>query len=187
METIYVNLGGLQVFSITSGTLVHAIENDSSGTIVQGGTGWVEYRIDSGYHQMAGLSNGDPSDNFVVTVTGATFSYDYDYSADNILTINLSNPTADVVVNVTAKPTFYKFTTTITHASWDLANLDHYVPDPDVPANYEVGVLAGTTKSITAAADSGYALPDTVTVTNVQSYVWTKSTGVLAITARRDY
>lgn len=118
--------------------------------IAAGGTIAITYTAAAGY---------DLPEASGVGVTGCSFSWN---QSTGVLT--LYNPTGAVAAGVVAVAKSYAITATVTNGTATGANVIH----------------TGETVAMTIAADSGYNLPDTVTVTGA-SQTWNKETGTLTL------
>ena len=97
-----------------------------------------------------------------VVATGAEINYTY---TDLTLSISVSNPTADVMIGVETRPA-YDITTNTTGVIADVDNATKLVD--------------GSNAILYFTAQSGYALPESVTVTGA-GFQWTQSTGKLEL------
>ena len=98
-----------------------------------------------------------------ITVTGA--SYTWDRTAGTLV---LSSPTGAVHVTVTAAKLQSVYSITVAASGCAVSGAST--------------ITEGGTATLTATADSGYSLPDAVTVTGA-SYSWNSATGMLTLSA----
>ena len=100
-----------------------------------------------------------------ITVTGANYTYN---STTGVIV--LSNPTDNVVITVVCVvPTVYTITTNVTNGTYQGAGT----------------ITEGTTENITITPNTGYYLPNSVTVTGT-SYVYDEETGVITLSNPTD-
>lgn len=130
---------------------INCTPNQKPTQISAGGTLAITYTAAAGY---------DLPETSGVGVTGCSFSWN---QSTGVLT--LYNPTGAVAAGVVAVAKSYAITATVTNGTATGANVIH----------------TGETVAMTIAADSGYKLPDTVTVTGA-SQTWNKDTGTLTLT-----
>ena len=127
---------------------------------------------DSSYNGFATLAG-----NIIVTKsgTGDFNGSDPYWDDDNVAMVDFNDfdGAGDVTYTITLKPIYYGILATVLHATADAGN--------------PTQLNAGATGTFTYTAESGYRLPDSVTVTNAQSYVWTKETGVLSVVAKKEW
>ena len=97
-----------------------------------------------------------------VVATGAEINYTH---TDQALSISVANPTANVVIGVETRPA-YDITTNTTGVIADVDNATKLVD--------------GSNAILYFTAQSGYALPESVTVTGA-GFQWTQSTGKLEL------
>lgn len=123
-----------------------------ASTITEGSTVTLTATANSGYSLPE-----------VVTVTGASFTWD---KATGALT--LSSPTGAVNVTVTAEklPSVYSITVTASDCTVSGAST----------------ITEGSTAELIATADSGYSLPDEVTVIGA-AHTWDKTSGVIVLSS----
>lgn len=95
-----------------------------------------------------------------VTVTGCTYTWEPSTGV-----LNISNPTSNVAISISAIAV-YQITTTLTGCTGASSN----------PSTIE----QGGTATLTFTANTGYALPDTITVEGA-THTWNKSTGTLTL------
>ena len=95
-----------------------------------------------------------------VTVTGCTYTWEPSTGV-----LGISNPTSNVAISISAIAV-YQITTTLTGCIGASSN----------PSTIE----QGGTATLTFTANTGYALPDTITVEGV-THTWNKSTGTLTL------
>ena len=119
-------------------------------TIEEGGTVQLKFTISSNV------------DFGTVTATGATVSHTI---SGQVLTMTLKNPTGPVTVTMTSRP-MYSITTNLSNVSAVSGNA--------------TTIIDGLSTTLYFTADSGYSLPNSVTVTNA-GYTWTQSTGKLVL------
>ena len=124
--------------------------NPKPTQIAAGGTLAITYTATAGY---------DLPEASGVGVTGCSFGWN---QSTGVLT--LYNPTGAVAAGVVAVAKSYAITATVTNGTATGANVIH----------------TGETVALTIAADEGYNLPDTVTVTGA-SQTWNKETGTLTL------
>lgn len=129
----------------------HCTHTPNPTQIAAGATLAITYTAAAGY---------DLPDAFGVTVSGCSFGWK---NSTGILT--LYNPTGAVSASVVAVAKSYAITATVTNGTATGANVIH----------------TGETVALTIAANEGYNLPDTVTVTGA-SQSWNKETGTLTLT-----
>lgn len=129
---------------------INCTPNPKPTQIAAGGTLAITYTAAAGY---------DLPEASGVGVTGCSFGWN---QSTGVLT--LYNPTGAVAASVVAVAKSYAITATVTNGTATGANVIH----------------TGETVALTIAADSGYNLPDTVTVTGV-SQSWNKETGTLTL------
>lgn len=130
---------------------INCTPNPKPTQIAAGGTLAITYTAAAGY---------DLPEASGVGVTGCSFGWN---QSTGVLT--LYNPTGAVAAGVVAVAKSYAITATVTNGTATGANVIH----------------TGETVALTIAADSGYTLPDTVTVTGA-SQTWNKETGTLTLT-----
>lgn len=130
---------------------INCTPNPKPTQIAAGGTLAITYTAAAGY---------DLPEAAGVGVTGCSFGWN---QSTGVLT--LYNPTGAVAAGVVAVAKSYAITATVTNGTATGANVIH----------------TGETVALTIAADSGYNLPDTVTVTGA-SQTWNKETGTLTLT-----
>lgn len=128
----------------------HCTHTPNPTQIAAGATLAITYTAAAGY---------DLPDAFGVTVSGCSFGWK---NSTGILT--LYNPTGAVSASVVAVAKSYAITATVTNGTATGANVIH----------------TGETVALTIAANEGYNLPDTVTVTGA-SQSWNKETGTLTL------
>lgn len=129
---------------------INCTPNPKPTQIAAGGTLAITYTAASGY---------DLPEASGVGVTGCSFGWN---QSTGVLT--LYNPTGAVAAGVVAVAKSYAITATVTNGTATGANVIH----------------TGETVALTIAADEGYKLPDTVTVTG-SSHSWNKETGTLTL------
>ena len=135
----------------TSYTAGHFTPHSTNvSSIVEGGTVQLKFTISSN------------ADFGAVTATGATVSHSV---SGQVLTVTLKNPTGAVTVTITSR-TMYDITTNLSHVSAVSGNA--------------TTIVDGMSATLYFAADSGYELPASVTVTNAE-YTWTQSAGKLVL------
>lgn len=130
---------------------VNCTPNPKPTQIAAGGTLAITYTAAAGY---------DLPEASGVGVTGCSFGWN---QSTGVLT--LYNPTGAVAAGVVAVAKSYAIAATVTNGTATGANVIH----------------TGETVALTIAANSGYNLPDTVTVTGA-SQTWNKETGTLTLT-----
>ena len=130
---------------------INCTPNPKPTQIAAGGTLAITYTAAAGY---------DLPETSGVGVTGCSFGWN---QSTGVLT--LYNPTGAVSAGVVAVAKSYAITATVTNGTATGANVIH----------------TGETVALTIAADSGYNLPDAVTVTGA-SQTWNKETGTLTLT-----
>lgn len=130
---------------------INCTPNPKPTQIAAGGTLAITYTAAAGY---------DLPEASGVGVTGCSFGWN---QSTGVLT--LYNPTGAVAASVVAVAKSYAITATVTNGTATGANVIH----------------TGETVALTIAADEGYNLPDTVTVTGA-SQTWNKETGTLTLT-----
>lgn len=130
---------------------INCTPNPKPEQIAAGGTLAITYTAAAGY---------DLPESSGVGVTGCSFGWN---QSTGVLT--LYNPTGAVAASVVAVAKSYAITATVTNGTATGANVIH----------------TGETVALTIAANSGYNLPDTVTVTGA-SQTWNKETGTLTLT-----
>lgn len=96
-----------------------------------------------------------------ITVTNCTYTYDKSNG-----TVQMSNPTGNVTISCTAVKITYSITTNVTYGSYTGATTIEY----------------GGVASVTITADSGYVLPDSITVTGATE-TWNKDTGTIYLSS----
>lgn len=129
---------------------INCTPNPKPTQIAAGGTLAITYTAAAGY---------DLPEASGVGVTGCSFGWN---QSTGVLT--LYNPTGAVSAGVVAVAKSYAITATVTNGTATGANVIH----------------TGETVALTIAADEGYKLPDTVTVTGA-SQTWNKETGTLTL------
>lgn len=129
---------------------INCTPNPKPTQIAAGGTLAITYTAAAGY---------DLPEASGVGVTGCSFGWN---QSTGVLT--LYNPTGAVAAGVVAVAKSYAITATVTNGTATGANVIH----------------TGETVALTIAADEGYKLPDTVTVTGA-SQTWNKETGTLTL------
>lgn len=129
---------------------INCTPNPKPTQIAAGGTLAITYTAAAGY---------DLPEASGVGVTGCSFGWN---QSTGVLT--LYNPTGAVSAGVVAAAKSYAITATVTNGTATGANVIH----------------TGETVALTIAANSGYNLPDTVTVTGA-SQSWNKDTGTLTL------
>lgn len=129
---------------------INCTPNPKPTQIAAGGTLAITYTAAEGY---------DLPEASGVGVTGCSFGWN---QSTGVLT--LYNPTGTVAAGVVAVAKSYAITATVTNGTATGANVIH----------------AGETVALTIAANTGYNLPDTVTVTGA-SQTWNKETGTLTL------
>lgn len=129
---------------------INCTPNPKPTQIAAGGTLAITYTAAAGY---------DLPEASGVGVTGCSFGWN---QSTGVLT--LYNPTGAVSAGVVAVAKSYSITATVTNGTATGANVIH----------------TGETVALTISADSGYNLPDTVTVTGA-SQTWNKETGTLTL------
>lgn len=129
---------------------INCTPNPKPTQIAAGGTLAITYTAAEGY---------DLPEASGVGVTGCSFGWN---QSTGVLT--LYNPTGAVAASVVAVAKSYAITATVTNGTATGANVIHTVE----------------TVALTIAADEGYKLPDTVTVTGA-SQTWNKETGTLTL------
>ena len=129
---------------------INCTPNPKPTQIAAGGTLAITYTAAAGY---------DLPEASGVGVTGCSFGWN---QSTGVLT--LYNPTGAVAAGVVAVAKSYAITATVTNGTATGANVIH----------------TGETVALTIAADEGYNLPDTVTVTGA-SQTWNKETGTLTL------
>ena len=97
-----------------------------------------------------------------VTATGATVSHTV---SGQTLTVTLNNPTGPVTVTITSR-SMYSITTNLSNVSAVSGNAS--------------SIIDGLSATLYFNANSGYRLPESVTVTNAD-YTWTQSSGRLVL------
>lgn len=95
-----------------------------------------------------------------VTVTGCTYTWEPSTGV-----LDISNPTSNVAISISAIA-IYQITATLTGCTGASSN----------PSTIE----QGGTATLTFTANTGYALPDTITVEGA-THTWNKSTGTLTL------
>lgn len=130
---------------------INCTPNPKPTQIAAGGTLAITYTAATGY---------DLPETSGVGVTGCSFGWN---QSTGVLT--LYNPTGAVSAGVVAVAKSYAITATVTNGTATGANVIH----------------TGETVALTIAANEGYNLPDTVTVTGA-SQTWNKETGTLTLT-----
>lgn len=128
----------------------HCTHTPNPTQIAAGATLAITYTAAAGY---------DLPDASGVTVSGCSFGWK---NSTGILT--LYNPTGAVSASVVAVAKSYAITATVANGNATGANVIH----------------TGETVALTIAANEGYNLPDTVTVTGA-SQTWNKETGTLTL------
>lgn len=129
---------------------INCTPNPKPTQIAAGGTLAITYTAAAGY---------DLPEASGVGVTGCSFGWN---QSTGVLT--LYNPTGTVAAGVVAVAKSYAITATVTNGTATGANVIH----------------TGETVALTIAANTGYNLPDTVTV-NGASQSWNKETGTLTL------
>lgn len=129
---------------------INCTPNPKPTQIAAGGTLAITYTAAAGY---------DLPEASGVGVTGCSFGWN---KSTGVLT--LYNPTGTVAAGVVAVAKSYAITATVTNGTATGANVIH----------------TGETVALTIAANTGYNLPDTVTVTGA-SQTWNKETGTLTL------
>lgn len=129
---------------------INCTPNPKPTQIAAGGTLAITYTAAAGY---------DLPEASGVGVTGCSFGWN---QSTGVLT--LYNPTGAAAAGVVAVAKSYAITATVTNGTATGANVIH----------------TGETVALTIAADEGYKLPDTVTVTGA-SQTWNKETGTLTL------
>lgn len=129
---------------------INCTPNPKPTQIAAGGTLAITYTAATGY---------DLPEASGVGVTGCSFGWN---QSTGVLT--LYNPTGAVAAGVVAVAKSYAITATVTNGTATGANVIH----------------TGETVALTIAANEGYNLPDTVTVTGA-SQTWNKETGTLTL------
>lgn len=129
---------------------INCTPNPKPTQIAAGGTLAITYTAAAGY---------DLPEASGVGVTGCSFGWN---QSTGVLT--LYNPTGAVAAGVVAVAKSYAITSTVTNGTATGANVIH----------------TGETVALTIAANTGYNLPDTVTVTGA-SQTWNKETGTLTL------
>ena len=129
---------------------INCTPNPKPTQIAAGGTLAITYTAAAGY---------DLPETSGVGVTGCSFGWN---QSTGVLT--LYNPTGAVSAGVVAVAKSYAITATVTNGTATGANVIH----------------TWETVALTIAADSGYNLPDTITVTGA-SQTWNKETGTLTL------
>lgn len=129
---------------------INCTPNPMPTQIAAGGTLAITYTAAAGY---------DLPETSGVGVTGCSFDWN---QSTGVLT--LYNPTGAVAAGVVAVAKSYAITATVTNGTATGANVIH----------------TGETVALTIAANTGYNLPDTVTVTGA-SQTWNKETGTLTL------
>lgn len=129
---------------------INCTPNPKPTQIAAGGTLAITYTAATGY---------DLPEASGVGVTGCSFGWN---QSTGVLT--LYNPTGAVAAGVVAVAKSYAITATVTNGTATGANVIH----------------TGETVALTIAANTGYNLPDTVTVTEA-SQTWNKDTGTLTL------
>lgn len=129
---------------------INCTPNPNPTQIAAGGTLAITYTAAAGY---------DLPEASGVGVTGCSFGWN---QSTGVLT--LYNPTGAVAAGVVAVAKSYAITATVTNGTATGANVIH----------------TGETVALTIAANEGYNLPDTVTVTGA-SQTWNKETGTLTL------
>lgn len=129
---------------------INCTPNPKPTQIAAGGTLAITYTAAAGY---------DLPEASGVGVTGCSFGWN---QSTGVLT--LYNPTGAVSAGVVAVAKSYAITATVTNGTATGANVIH----------------TGETVALTIAANTGYNLPDTVTVTGA-SQTWNKETGTLTL------
>lgn len=130
---------------------INCTPNPKPEQIAAGGTVAITYTAAAGY---------DLPEASGVGVTGCSFGWN---QSTGVLT--LYNPTGAVAAGVVAVAKSYAITATVTNGTATGANVIH----------------TGETVALTIAANTGYNLPDAVTV-NGASQTWNKETGTLTLT-----
>lgn len=128
----------------------HCTHTPNPTQIAAGATLAITYTAAAGY---------DLPDASGVTVSGCSFGWN---KSTGVLT--LYNPTGAVSASIVAVAKSYAITATVTNGTATGANVIH----------------TGETVALTIAANEGYNLPDTVTVTGA-SQNWNKETGTLTL------
>lgn len=132
-------------------TLSHCAASTSNPTTISAnGAASLQFNANIGYSL--------PS---TVTVSGATYNWN---AATGTLT--LSNPTSNVSISIAATKITYSIQTTLRGCTGSSGNV--------------TSIEYGGTVELTFIADSGYTLPDTVTVSGATSS-WDKTTGKLTL------
>lgn len=129
---------------------INCTPNPKPTQIAAGGTLAITYTAAAGY---------DLPEASGVGVAGCSFGWN---QSTGVLT--LYNPTGAVAAGVVAVAKSYAITATVTNGTATGANVIH----------------TGETVALTIAANEGYNLPDTVTVTGA-SQTWNKETGTLTL------
>lgn len=129
---------------------INCTPNPKPAQIAAGGTLAITYTAATGY---------DLPEASGVGVTGCSFGWN---QSTGVLT--LYNPTGAVAAGVVAVAKSYAITATVTNGTATGANVIH----------------TGETVALTIAANTGYNLPETVTVTGA-SQTWNKETGTLTL------
>lgn len=129
---------------------INCTPNPKPTQIAAGGTLAITYTAAAGY---------DLPEASGVGVTGCSFGWN---QSTGVLT--LYNPTGTVAAGVVAVAKSYAITATVTNGTATGANVIH----------------TGETVALTIATNTGYNLPDTVTVTGA-SQIWNKETGTLTL------
>ena len=137
-------------YSITTNLTNVTGASSNPTTIVEGESASLTFTANSGYT----LPDS-------VTVTGATYTWNKSTGK-----LTLSDPTGDVIIRIAAEKITYSITTNLTNVTGASSN--------------PTTISTGESASLTFTANSGYTLPDSVTVTGA-TYTWNKSTGKLTL------
>lgn len=116
-------------------------------------------------------STGYELDAAKLVVSNATATF-YNSANANILTVYISNPIGNVSVEMTGTIKKYTITTNLTNC---IAN-----------ENNAATIEHNSSVTLYFTANENYSLPDTITLTNVDSYTWNKTSGQLTISGPTD-
>lgn len=139
-----------EIYTITSSLTNCTATASNPSSIEESSTATLQFTANSGYTLPAAIS-----------VIGASYTWD---PATGTLT--LSNPTSNVSISIAATKITYSIQTTLRGCIGSSGNV--------------TSIEYGGTVELTFIADSGYTLPDTVTVSGATSS-WDKTTGKLTL------
>lgn len=137
-------------YSITTSLSNCTSASSNPSIIAESGTATLQFTANTGYTLPQSVS-----------VSGASYTW-----SSSTGTLTLSNPTGNVTISITATKISYSISVSLTGCSAASFN----------PTSIEYGA----TTELTFVADTGYALPDTFTVSGATSS-WNQSTGKLTI------